>query len=333
MLKNPHFYNRTIRKIVVAFGSIFNDIVIVRQNRAGTIDFEQQKVPLAYSPKEKYIQRITNDPTFTKSILTTLPRMGFEMVGLNYDSTRKQASTLMNCTKNAEGGYNRQYAPVPYNFDFTLSIFTRNIEDATQIVEQILPFFTPDFTVTIKLNDDMEQKYTIPIVLNSVNPDIQYEGDFSDTRIIIWTLDFTVKGYIFPQVKSSNNFISSANTNVLSDTRNVSNQKVYVDMTSGNGVYTTGETIRVENKNVYGKVTYFANNSTGSLIVEDMNSFISNNDIVIGDYSHATYRVNAIDQNPVIAFNVLTRPDPIDAGPNDDYGFTETITEWPDTLI
>lgn len=332
MLKNPHFYNRTIRKIVVAFGSLFNDIVIVRQNRAGTIDFEQQKVPLAYSPKEKYIQRITSDPTFTKSILTTLPRMGFEMVGMNYDPTRKQASTLMNYSQGTAGNINSQYAPIPYNFDFTLSIFARNIEDATQIVEQILPFFTPDFTVTVKLNDDMDQKYTMPIVLNSVNPDVQYEGDFDSIRMIIWTLDFTVKSYIFPQVKSSNNYITSANTNVYTDTRNVSNQKVYVDMQSGNGVFTTGETIRVSNKDIIGKITYFANNITGSLIVEDLNNFISNNDIVVGDYSNATYRVNAIDQEPVIAFNVLTRPNPVDATPDDDYGFTEIITEWPDTL-
>jgi len=333
MLKNPHFYNRTIRKIVVAFGSMFNDIVIVRQNKAGTVDYEQQKVPLSYSPKEKYIQRMNSDPTFTKSILTTLPRMAFELVGLSYDPTRKQATTQMNYSAGTGGSINTQYAPVPYNFDFTLSIFARNIEDATQIVEQILPSFTPDFTVTVKLNEDMSQKYNLPVILNSVNPDIQYEGDFSDTRIIIWTLDFTVKGYFFPRVIKSNNYITSANTNVYSDTRNVSNQKVYVDMDDGFGVFTTGETIRVQNKDIYGKVTYFANNALGTLVVEDLNKLLSNNDVVIGDYSNATYTINAVDNEPVIAFNVLTRPDPIDANPNDDYGFSDVITEWPDTLL
>ena len=217
MLGNSHFYNRTIRKIVVAFGTIFNDIYVVRYTADGSTSKEKFKVPLNYGAKEKYLTVITSDPNLIKSINTVVPRISFEMTGINYDTSRKLPSTIQNFSANTSTGIKTQYAPIPYNFDFSLSIYARNHEDAAQILEQILPFFTPDFNVTVNLNPQMNQKYDLPIILNSVSPEIDYEGDLMTTRLIIWNLEFTAKSYIYPAVKEGK-IIRQANTNLMLET-------------------------------------------------------------------------------------------------------------------
>ncbi len=152
MLGNSHFYNRTIRKMITAFGTLFNDITLVRYNKAGTEEFERTRVPLSYGSKEKYITRLFSDPDLTKSINVYVPRIAFDLVGINYDSSRKMNTLNKNFAVNSvTNSVNSQYSPIPYNFEFDLSIFVRNQEDGTQILEQILPFFTPDFTVTADL--------------------------------------------------------------------------------------------------------------------------------------------------------------------------------------
>lgn len=334
MLGNAHFYNRTIRKIVVAFGTLFNDIVLVRYNKAGTQEYERTRVPLSYGAKEKYITRLTQDPDLIKSIATALPRMSFDLQGLTYDSARKQQSVMKNFSYNtSKGTFNTQFAPVPYNFDFSLSIYVRNQEDGTQILEQILPFFTPDFTVTVDLIPSMDQKYDMPIVLNSVSPEIDYEGDLLSTRMIVWTLNFTVKGYIFPPVNTSGKIIKQANTNIFIDTQKRDVQKVFVDYANGTGVFTTNETVRVEQKGITGKVTYFSNNSTGILIVEDLSELLEENDVIQGDYSNAIYTIDAVDLTPVKAVAIVTTPVPADANADSAFGFSDSITEYPRTIL
>jgi hypothetical protein len=207
MLNNPPFYNRTIRKIVVAFGTMFNDIFLQRYNLDGTLKKEIFKVPLSYGSKEKYITRITSDPNLTRSVQTVVPRIAFEMTGIAYDNSRKQSSLTRNFALDANKALNAQYVPVPYDFNFSLSIFVRNTEDGTQILEQILPFFKPDYTLTVDFIPDMDQKYDLPIILNSVSPTTDYEGDMMTTRLIIWDLEFTVKGYIWPAVKKPGGLI------------------------------------------------------------------------------------------------------------------------------
>jgi hypothetical protein len=332
MLGNNHFYNRTIRKVVVAFGTMFNDIVLVRYNKAGTTEYERTRVPLSYGAKEKYLTRLTSDPTLTKSINVYVPRISFDMVGLSYDSTRKFNTINRNFGVNSDTGIvSGQYAPVPYNFEFDLSIFVRNQEDGTQILEQILPFFTPDFTVTVDLVPKVGRKYDMPVTLNSVSPEIDYEGDFSTTRLIIWTLNFTVKGYIFPPVGDVG-LIEQANTNIYIDSRDTRYQKVYVDSANGSGVFTTGETIRVPERNVTGTVLYFANNVTGTLIASDLSDLLEENDVIVGDYSNAVYTIDTVDLNPLKSVAVVTSPNPVSANAGDDFGFTETITEFPNTI-
>ena len=148
MLSNPHFYNRTIRKIVVAFGSMFNDIEVVRFLKDGT-PTERFKVPLSYGAKEKYLTRITSDPTLTKSIATVVPRISFNLEGLSYDPSRKQVTTLKNFG-NGGGTFSSQYVPVPYDFTFSMSLYVRNTEDGTQILEQIC-LHTNQYLITFQI--------------------------------------------------------------------------------------------------------------------------------------------------------------------------------------
>lgn len=332
MLGNSHFYNRTIRKIVVAFGTIFNDIYVVRYTQDGSTSKEKFKVPLNYGPKEKYITVITSDPNLTKSINTIVPRISFEMTGISYDSSRKLPTTLQNFSANTSTGVKTQYAPIPYNFEFSLSLYARNHEDAAQILEQILPFFTPDFNVTVNLNPQMSQKYDLPIILNSVSPEIDYEGDLMTTRLIVWNLEFTAKSYIYPAVKEGK-IIRQANTNLyLESTTSLNTKKVIVDFANGNGVFSDTETIRVSARNVSGKIVYFSNSNNGILVVEGLNKPLEAGDVVVGDYSNATYTVSTVSDEPIKTVIVITTPDPINALPNSAFGFSESITEYPDTL-
>lgn len=330
MLGNAHFYNRTIRKVVVAFGTMFNDILLQRYSVDGTTKQELFKVPLTYGSKEKYLTRITSDPNLTKTISTTVPRISFEMTGMSYDSGRKQVSTLQNFSANTATGIKTQYAPVPYNFDFSMSIYVRNTEDGTQILEQILPFFTPDFNVTVDFIAPMDQKYDMPVILNSVSNEVDYEGDFMSTRLIIWNLEFTAKGYIWPPVKSGK-IIRQANTSIYIDTQTRTSQKVFVDKANGSGYFAQEETIFVDKRGVTGDVSYFSNSNTGILVVSNLNKLLQANDVVVGATTNASYTITSVDTNPLRAVLVITTPVPITANVDDEFGFSETIREWPNT--
>lgn len=334
MLGNEHFYNRTIRKIVVAFGTMFNDIYLVRYTKDGLTAKEKFKVPLNYGAKEKFITRLTTDPTLTKSIATTVPRMSFEMTSMSYDSTRKQVSTLQNFAANQDGTLNKQYAPIPYNYDFTLSIYVRNTEDGTQILEQILPFFTPDFTVTVNFIREMGKPYDLPIILNDVANETSYEGDLMSTRLIIWTLTFTAKSFIFPPVKQIHSgLIEQTETNIYEESSSTSLQKVGLDTANGSGNFITGEVLRVVNKNKIGTVQYFSNTSpTSTLVVTDMNNLLDIGDVVKGDNSRATFTISTLDKPAIQLVAMTTTPSPNTALPDEEFGFAETLLEFPDIL-
>ena len=325
MLGNANFYNRTIRKIVVAFGTVFNDIYVVRYTKDGLTAKETFKVPLNWGAKEKYITRITSDPSLTKSIATTVPRISFEMTGMSYDSSRKLPTTVRNFSANNATTVNAQYVPVPYNFDFSLSIYVRNTEDGTQILEQILPFFTPDFSVTVDFIPLMDPKYDMPIILNSVSNETTYEGDMMETRMIIWNLEFTAKSHIWPPVKTGK-IINTANTNLFIQPNSLLEQQVFVDFANGVGRFSDSETIRVTDKDVYGTVAYFSNANNGILVVESLNDYLAVGDIVRGDFTGATFTIKTADKTPLKSTTITTRPKPLNAEPDDEFGFSETIT-------
>ena len=198
------FYHETMRKVVVAFGTIFNNIHLVRKDNNGNT-IQTMKVPLAYGPREKFLVRLREDADLTKQVAVTLPRIGFEIQGLSYDATRK-LNRVQRFKKVKTGNTKQldtQYMPVPYNVDFQLYVMAKQSDDALQIVEQILPYFQPDYTVTINDNADMGIKRDVPLILNSVGYEDNYEGEFQQRRAIIYTMDFTAKFYLYGPVSSS----------------------------------------------------------------------------------------------------------------------------------
>ena len=203
-----YFYHQTSRKMVVAFGSLFNNIEVRRTDSSDAVT-EIIKIPLSYGPKDKMLIRISQDPNLNPKVALTVPRMGFELTSMTYDGARK-LNTMGRNVKTGTTGLKKQFNPVPYNWDFSLYVFVKNAEDGTQILEQILPFFTPDFTVTMNLVSSMSEKRDIPLVLNSVTSEDTYEGDFASRRSIIWTLSFLMKGFLYPSVTDNAKVITSS---------------------------------------------------------------------------------------------------------------------------
>ena len=211
-----YFYHQTSRKMVVAFGSLFNNIEVRRTDSSDAVT-EVIKIPLSYGPKDKMLIRISQDPNLNPKVALTVPRMGFELTAMSYDGARK-LNTMGRNVKKGTTGLKKQFNPVPYNWDFSLYVFVKNAEDGTQILEQILPFFTPDFTVTMTLVSGMTIKMDIPLILNSVSSEDTYEGDFATRRSIIWTLSFIMKGFLYPSVTDNAKVITSSvvDTHIMS---------------------------------------------------------------------------------------------------------------------
>ena len=196
------FYHETMRKVVVAFGTIFNNINIVRKNNSGAVT-QSMKVPLAYGPKQKFLTRLREDPSLTKKVALTLPRVGFEISGISYDPSRKLNSVQkFKKTNDSTDGKTlaTQFMPVPYNMDFELVVMAKSSDDALQIVEQILPFFQPDYTITLNDNTAMGTTRDVPIILSDVSYEDTYDGDFNDRRVLTYTLSFTAKFYLYGPV-------------------------------------------------------------------------------------------------------------------------------------
>ena len=211
-----YFYHQTSRKMVVAFGTLFNNIEVRRTDSSDAVT-EVIKIPLSYGPKDKMLIRISQDPNLNPKVALTVPRMGFELTAMSYDGARK-LNTMGRNVKKGTTGLKKQFNPVPYNWDFSLYVFVKNAEDGTQILEQILPFFTPDFTVTMTLVSGMTVKMDIPLILNSVSSEDTYEGDFATRRSIIWTLSFIMKGFLYPSVTDNAKVITSSvvDTHIMS---------------------------------------------------------------------------------------------------------------------
>ena len=196
-----HFYHEGLRKLTIAFGQLFNNVIIQNTSSTGAVT-KRIRVPLAYAPKEKFIVRLEQQANLQddRAVSITLPRLGFEITGLSYDATRKL--NKMNKTirvKESEEGkkHNFNFTPVPYNINFSLYSFTATAENGLQIVEQILPFFQPEYTVTMNVVPELNIKRDIPIILNSVNYEDTYNGEFTQRRAVIYTLSFTAKTYLY----------------------------------------------------------------------------------------------------------------------------------------
>lgn len=196
----------SLRKYIIVFGTVFNDIYINRLSNAGEV-LQTLKVPLTYGPKDKVLSRLEQSPRLDDQVGIILPRISFEMTTMEYDPTRK-LNTLNKLTKQSTNAgtddeVKYQYQPVPYDMQFEMNILVKNAEDGTRIVEQIVPYFTPDFTVSVNLVPEVDGPRDIPIILNSITSQDEYEGSFEQRRALIWTLSFTMKGYLYGPTKKS----------------------------------------------------------------------------------------------------------------------------------
>jgi len=194
-----HFYNEAIRKTVIGFGTLFNNIELKKVDPNTGDVLEVEKVPLAYGPKQKFLTRLEQNPDVDRKVAITLPRLYFEMTGITYDAARKTSPVQKYRTTITEDGteVRTQYVPVPYDMSFELGIIGKSQDDGLQILEQILPFFQPNFNITLNMITDMDEKKDIAIVLNNINYEDDWDDSFLDRRSIVWSLNFTAKSYIY----------------------------------------------------------------------------------------------------------------------------------------
>ena len=201
MLGN-YYYHQIIRKTIIAFGTLFNDIHVRHTDGQGNAESDI-KVPLAYGPSQKFLARLDQQADLNKAVQITLPRLSFEMTSINYDPSRK--SSLIQTYKTCDDGskVKKVFMPVPYNIGFELNLLSKLNDDSLQVLEQILPYFQPHFNLTIDLIDSIGEKRDIPIVLESINFQDDYEGNFDTRRALIHTFNFTAKTYLFGAIADS----------------------------------------------------------------------------------------------------------------------------------
>ena len=212
-----YFYHEIIRKTVISFGTLFNDVHIRHQDASGK-DISEMKVPVSYGPRQKFLARIQQQPDLNKATQISLPRMSFEVNNITYDPSRKTGVTQTFKVKDGKQ-VKKVFMPVPYNLGFELNILTKLQDDSLQILEQVLPFFQPGFTLTIDLVNSIGEKRDVPMVLDSINFSDDYEGNFETRRALIYTLNFTAKTFMFgPVADSTDGLIRKVQLDYYTDT-------------------------------------------------------------------------------------------------------------------
>jgi hypothetical protein len=334
MLSNQHFYYQLTRKYVVAFGNLFNNITLLRRNKDTGAEIERMKVPLVYAHKEKYYARLQSDPDLQKAIQISLPRMSFEMLGLSYDPTRKQNSLLRTAKANTATRVASQYMGVPYDIEFELNIYARNIDDGTQIIEQILPYFNPDYTVTVNVVPDIGFLKDVPVILNTVTSNVEHEGNFDAVRYITWRLTFSMKANYYGPI-STPKIIREINTNIYNDPSLKAGYIIRINTSDGNnGTYKIDDYVYqgpdYQTATAVAQVVEW-NQQTGRLVLGGAQGQFNVNNVITAVSTNASYNLASFDASPLKLVNINIVPNPIDAEPDDDYGFTTTIREWPET--
>ncbi len=221
-----HFYNQSLRRLTIAFGQIFNNVVVQTKSSTGAVT-KRMRVPLAYAPKEKFMTRLEQQANLDKgrTFAITLPRMGFELTGLKYDPNRKlnKLQKTVRVKSSDSTVHNFNYTPVPYDISFNLYSFTATAENGLQIIEQILPYFQPDYTVTINAIPELNIKRDVPIILNNVDYADTYDGGYNTRRAVVYTLSFTAKTYLYGPMSQSK-VIRKSQSDIYTDTDTSSNK-------------------------------------------------------------------------------------------------------------
>ena len=334
-----YFYHQIIRKTIVSFGTVFNQIHIHHYDDSGN-KTSDMRVPLAYGPRQKFLARLEQQPELNKPIQITLPRMSFEMNSLQYDASRKTGVTQ--AFKASDGSnIKKVFMPVPYNIGIELNILCKLNDDALQIVEQILPFFQPAFTITVDLVSSIGEKRDIPIVLESINFQDDYEGDFSTRRALIYTLQFTAKTYLFgPIADTSDGLIRKVQVDQFSSTnrstakremRYTVTPKALKDYNEDNTTFITDpisdftDTIPVNDSSLL---------QIGNRIIIDSEIMLIKNiagsNIVVQRAYDSTILATHLDNATI---NVINAADDSLIIPDDDFGFNENSNYFSDSRI
>lgn len=340
MFGNP-FYNALLRKYVVGFGNLFNNITMVRYRQDRSTEVDRMIVPLSYGPKEKFISKLTQDPDLNRNTQTILPRMSFEIVGMAYDPMRKQETNLKyrNTIPGTSNRARSRYIGTPYDINFELSIMVRNIEDGNQIVEQILPYFSPEYSLSMNLLSDFpEDTRTIPVTLNAVNQSIDYEGDYESTRMIVWTLSFTMKAWIFGPT-STQNVITTAITNIFDSSSKITNlgDQIALNMTAmtANASYKFDDLVyqgsNPQDAYAVGQVLEWIGSPINRLTVKVLGGSFRLNAETWSVSTNAAGNVASFYVPDKKVITITITPDPVTANADSDYGYTTVIREWPVT--
>jgi len=322
------FYNRVMRKIVVGFGNLFDNLTLVRYNPDNS-EAERFIVPIAYAAKELYVQRLQGDPNLDKKVQMTLPRLSYEMMGIKYDVSRKQNTNIRNFASTTNAGVVGQYNPVPYDYDFNLYLYVRNIEDGTQLIEHILSYFTPDYTIKLNLIPEMGIVKEIPVVLNTATHETEYEGDRdSDTRTIIWTLNFTAKGFIYGPVSDSA-IIKASITNIYNEIGSDDVVEFTINPSSGIGEYQVGEIVyqgySKSTATATAKVSVWSNDILQ--LTNISGNFVSSQSIR-GETTNANYTFTSYNLTPQKFVTITSVPNPLSANATSNYIANTTIQEF-----
>ena len=332
-----YYYHQIIRKTIFGFGTLFNSIYVKHTEQDGTAA-QEMKVPLAYGPSQKFLARLEQQPDLNKMVAITLPRMSFEMTNVSYDSSRKAGITQT--FKASDGGKLRKvFMPVPYNLGFELNILVKLNDDALQIVEQILPYFQPSFNVTIDLINVIGEKRDVPIVLDNISFQDDYEGDFATRRALIYTLNFTAKTYLFgPVSDSSEGLIKKVQVDYHAsvDTENARRELRYSATPQALKDYNDDNTT-VLRTNLSKTKTRFDVTSTlalssGMRIIIDkeimkIKEIVDANTIVV----YRGYESTAATHIEGASIDVLTAADDLLVEPDDDFGFNGIIEVFDDS--
>jgi hypothetical protein len=331
-----YFYHEILRKTVIGFGTLFNDINIRHRDASGT-SFSNLKVPLAYGPIQKFLARIQQQPDLNREVALTLPRLSFEMTGLQYDPSRKTGVT-QTFLASQSGNVKKVYMPVPYNVTFELNIISKLNDDSLQIIEQILPYFQPSLNITINLISAIGEKKDVPIVMESITQNDQYEGGFDSRRLIIHTLRFTAKTYLFgPVAESTDGLIKRVDVDYYTNTniktakrvqRYTATPKALQDYNDDNATVVDGA---ISTKVTKIKVSASTDLTVGGRIIidgeimyvekingQDVNVIRGYDNTAIAEHEHgATVNVLNAADDALIEFG-------------DDFGFNETSSFFTD---
>lgn len=327
-----YFYHEVIRKTVVSFGTLFNQIYVKHDDVNGNVESEI-KVPLAYGPAQKFLARLEQQADLNRAVQITLPRMSFEMNSISYDPTRKVSLTQTFKAVDDNSRIKKVYMPVPYNLGFELNILTKLNDDALQIVEQILPYFQPSFNITVELVDSIGEKRDIPVVLDSISFQDDYEGDFSTRRALIYTLQFTAKTYLFgPIADSTDGIIRKVQVDYYSDTdRQKAKRQVR---------YTATPQARKDYDNDTGSLTTETIDLTETVIeLNDTSGIAVNNRVIIDSEIMKVTKLTstsvtvkrahsasiAAEHRKGSKLSVLSTADDALVAPGDDFGFNENL--------